>query len=225
MHKNRKPIPVGSTFGQLTIIQDLGTDKNYRRKCIARCSCGMVKEYQFQKIKAGTTISCGCYQKANPPRKTHGESGSQLYKVFYAMQARCNNPQSSGYYKYGAKGITVCPEWDNYNAFTNWAKQSGYIEGLTIDRINAYGNYSPTNCRWVTPTIQSLNKPKSARNTSGSKNIGWHQNKQRWIVRTTVNGNRIHIGAFKTRVAAEYALHSYLCINDLTEHLRGQSYA
>ena len=36
--------------------------------------------------------------------------------------------------------------------------ENGYSEGLQIDRINNDGNYEPSNCRWVTPRKNCMNK-------------------------------------------------------------------
>ena len=37
------------------------------------------------------------------------------------MINRCQNPSASRYPSYGAKGITVCPEWKETRAFVDWA--------------------------------------------------------------------------------------------------------
>ena len=36
--------------------------------------------------------------------------------------------------------------------------ENGYQDNLTLDRIDANGNYEPSNCRWVSMKEQSLNK-------------------------------------------------------------------
>jgi hypothetical protein len=35
---------------------------------------------------------------------------------------------------------------------------NGYCDNFTIDRINANGDYTPDNCRWVTTQVQNKNK-------------------------------------------------------------------
>ena len=43
-------------------------------------------------------------------------------------------------------------------SFHIWAVENGHKEGLSLDRIDNDGNYSPDNCRWATPREQNLNK-------------------------------------------------------------------
>ena len=74
------------------------------------------------------------------------------------MRQRCEKPNSSGYKKYGAKGIRVCKEWSTFENFGDWAFSNGYNETLTLDRINPTGNYEPKNCRWVTQKVQQNNR-------------------------------------------------------------------
>lgn len=72
------------------------------------------------------------------------------------MRQRCNNPKASGYRYYGARGVKVCPEWDSYEAFV--AAMGERPIGLTLDRIDPFGNYEASNCRWATWETQNQNK-------------------------------------------------------------------
>ena len=89
----------------------------------------------------------------------HGGKGTKLYEVWYSMRRRCNKVNSNAYKYYGGRGIKVCKEWnDNYSNFEKWARDNGYKEGLTIDRIDVNGNYDPSNCRWVSMKVQANNQ-------------------------------------------------------------------
>lgn len=91
--------------------------------------------------------------------KKHGQSGTKLYAIWLTMRQRCYNTNNKDFYNYGAKGIKVCDEWiKDFSEFYRWAMENGYAESLSIDRIDPYGNYEPSNCRWATIQEQANNK-------------------------------------------------------------------
>lgn len=78
----------------------------------------------------------------------------RLYEIWRLMVGRCHNKNWKNYFTttyYRDKGITVCDKWRNsFASFRTWAMQSGYLEGLSIDRIDSDGDYEPKDCRWIT---------------------------------------------------------------------------
>jgi hypothetical protein len=75
----------------------------------------------------------------------------RLYGVWQQMcwrtSPRCSARDRAYYYE---KGIRVCQEWQDYDAFRKWAVAAGYGKNLTIDRIDSDKDYHPDNCEWVT---------------------------------------------------------------------------
>lgn len=135
---------------------------------VCRCDCGNTKVVRGKSLTSGVTSSCGCLQKellSNRASKHHG-FGTRLYAVWNSMRQRCNNPNHHAYSNYGGRGIKICPEWEDFASFRDWAYKNGYDDNaprgaLTLDRINVDGNYSPDNCRWISMTDQCTNRRDS----------------------------------------------------------------
>lgn len=146
-------------YNMLTIIEfSHVTSHGAYWKC--KCDCGTIKIIHGSSVKAGMIKSCGCLQVKQSRElcvkrnTTHNESNKNpLYAVWKTMRQRCNNPKNHDYRWYGAKGISICSEWNNYIAFYDWSLLSGYQKGLTIDRIDFTKGYQSSNCRWI-PIIQ-----------------------------------------------------------------------
>lgn len=74
------------------------------------------------------------------------------------MRYRCDNKNNQAYEMYGARGIKVCDEWQEFGTFRDWALENGYSDNLTLDRIDVNGNYEPSNCRWADAVTQMNNR-------------------------------------------------------------------
>ena len=111
-------------------------------------------------------------KKISEARKGYKAPGEHLYRdnprlagVYDSIKQRCYNPKRENYERYGGRGITMCDEWRaDSSAFIRWALDNGYCDGLQLDRIDNDGQYSPENCRWVTPS-------ENCRNTRRAKNL------------------------------------------------------
>ena len=73
------------------------------------------------------------------------------------MRRRCTSENDKDYYNYGERGIRVCPQWEDYLVFHEWARSNGYEDNLSLDRIKVDEGYSPNNCRWADKWTQANN--------------------------------------------------------------------
>ena len=151
----------GQRFGRLTVIERACPEKKDKVYWICRCDCGNYSIATGNNLKSGNTQGCGCMkiEGMRSANRTHGQTGTRLYKAWESMRQRCYNPKKDHYKDYGGRGIVVCDEWLNdFQAFYDWAMANGYAENLTLDRMDADGNYCPENCRWATVKEQQNNR-------------------------------------------------------------------
>lgn len=136
-------------FGKLLAIAMIGS-RNKKRVWKCLCDCGKEHEALAAELTRGETNSCGC------SKLKHGHSRDATYLCWSQMLQRCKNPLNKNFRHYGARGISVCPEWHDFKRFL--LDMGVRQKGLTLDRINNDGNYCKENCRWATRLIQSRNK-------------------------------------------------------------------
>ena len=148
----------GQRYGKLTVLER-GENRGGKPSWICRCDCGKTKEVRAASLRNGHSRSCGCEIGYH----THRGYGSRLYQIWSSMRQRCQNSAHKGYDQYGARGVRVCDEWQDFAVFREWAIENGYDENApkwvcTLDRIDNNKGYSPDNCRWVDMETQNNNK-------------------------------------------------------------------
>lgn len=123
----------------------------------------------------------------------------RIYKIWQGMRQRCNNPNDKDYSDYGARGIKVCNEWEqNSMAFIDWALRNGYVDNLTIDRVDVNGGYCPLNCRWATHTEQARNKRVQKTNKTGYNGVHYEPSRNKYRAVIYVDSKRIDLGRYET---------------------------
>jgi len=148
----------GRRFGRLMASEFTGVKKNGAAIWLCRCDCGCVKEINIYKLLNGNTQSCGCLRRELVTKKNyrHGLDGGPEHRSWQMMLSRCRNPKFPKYYAYGARGISVCDRWLSFKNF--FADMGPRASGTTLERIDNFGNYEPTNCKWSGAQEQQRNK-------------------------------------------------------------------
>jgi hypothetical protein len=101
----------------------------------------------------------------------HGLGKHPLRIVYTNMMRRCYMPDCRTFKDYGGRGIKVCEQWAKDRAvFFAWALPL-WSPGLTIDRIDNNGDYSPDNCRFVTQKENCRNKRNSVITEQKGKDV------------------------------------------------------
>lgn len=117
-------------------------------------------------------------------KKEYTKKSIRLHHIFFMMRQRCYDRNHDKYEYYGKNGVKICQEWlENPNSFVEWSLLNGYNDDLTIDRIDTYGNYEPSNCRWVDKITQANNK----KNTFYIEYQGKRQSLKQWCRELDLN--------------------------------------
>ena len=202
------------------LLEDLGTkypkpdSKERKRYGLYQCQyCDTIFETQVRSVKDGHTSSCGCIWKSK-----QGNTVNKFYGTWRQMWQRCTNETHAYYKYYGARGISVCKEWEDLGCFIQWV-DSTYVEGYTLDRIDVNGNYEPSNCTWSDASTQAINRRKNINNTSGATGVSYIKKLNKYVAYISHNKERKRLGYFLNLEDAIDARDTYIKENNLTYKL------
>lgn len=146
----------GTRFGRLVAVKP--TVERRRRSVVweCLCDCGVTALVAADKLKSGTTKSCGCLRTEIHTK--HGMTETPEFSAWASMRGRCYNPASNRYHTHGARGIKVCDRW--LESFENFYTDMGNrpSPSHSLERKDNDGSYEPSNCVWATPQEQAENR-------------------------------------------------------------------
>lgn len=178
----------------------------YRPSVCAWCGNPfMARKYDAVRASRFCSRTC-CFAHIGHQSHTIGKFRSRFRSRWNKMIDRCTNPRAHNWKYYGGRGITVCPEWmESFEAFFSWVLTSGYSEGMTLDRREANGPYSPENCRWATQTQQCRNYRKRKNCSSQYKGVAWNTRDEKWQANIRIDGRLKFLGYFHSEEDAAKA--------------------
>ena len=187
----------GQKFERLTATKLIDMPDKNGAYWECKCDCGKTIITRGNRLRMGDVKSCGCI------RKKHGMTGTLLYKKWVSIKYRCNNPHCTDYMNYGGRGIKVCKEWEeSFDSFQKWAYESGYSDGLTIERIDCDKDYCPENCKWIPMPDQAKNRRMCLMFTYNGKT----QNLKQWCDDLGLNYKSTHQRIYKLNWSFEKAI-------------------
>lgn len=166
----------GERFGRLFVLQRNGYNKHSQLLWLCECDCGNTKSVLGCVLVRGDTQSCGCLHKEITAsiNYKHGKAQTQIYAIWRAMMQRCYDKNLDCYDRYGGRGINVCARWQDFESF--YADMGEKPKGMSLERKDVNGDYSPENVVWADVKTQANNR----RSNVVLEHDGRKQTMQQW---------------------------------------------
>lgn len=185
----------GQRFGRWIAVSYVSSGR-----WICRCDCGSEVIVDRSNLIKRRSKSCGCHRReaSRINSRTHGHTVGYKprpeYRIWCHAKARCFNPNTRFFERYGGRGITMSTEWaDDFTAF--YRDMGPRPEGTELDRIDNDGPYTgpcaeyPTgNCRWTTRRVQIKNTSVALKITHDGETLSLRE----WSERTGISLGTLH---------------------------------
>lgn len=167
MHKNKSDIRVGTIhssnkWGDFEIVEYVSSIEVKIRfldtNAVTFCRAKHIRDGCVKDVYAPSVCGVG-YLGEGVAKVRENKLKTKVYEVWTDMIKRCYNDTFTKKNPNYA-GVTVCPEWHNFNTFSLWFNDN-YKEGYHLDKdIGSRGFvdkvYSPTTCRFISQYDNSV---------------------------------------------------------------------
>lgn len=155
-------VQIGQKFGNWCVIsEEVQIRSGYRYVLCSDLPWESERWVSYDTLRAGKSTGSKKRPRTETTRALGGNAErKRLESVWGMLIKRCQNPACREYKWYGARGIKVSEEFQNFATFAAYVKELPGFDSdtRTIDRIDNNGDYERGNVRWVTHAEQQRNK-------------------------------------------------------------------
>jgi hypothetical protein len=208
-------------FERLEVLTFVGREEiTGRAQWNCLCDCGNELVVNGNRLLSGNVKSCGCLKRDSCIERStiHGDTDKPLWKMWKGMLDRCHLKKHNSYKNYGGRGITHDPRWFEYlkfkedmllhynMAYRKWGKR--FV--LSLERLDASGNYCKENCTFIPKNWQAKNTRR-----------------HRWFLATSPKGRKYFAKNKKEFGEIHGITRSsiYYCLNKVWTHTNGWKFS
>lgn len=167
-------------FGLWTVLSRAENSTTGQARWLCECSCGTVRVVLSHSLVHKKSLDCGCGRKATLTEQltSHNMTQTLTYRRWCDMKTRV---QRNPYYAQ----VSICARWSDFIIFLT--DMGPCPETYSLERIDVYGDYTPSNCKWLPMREQPRNTRRSVKYT----HLGVTRCIAEWCDVLQLNRNRI----------------------------------